>query len=1562
MSFIEEVFNLRAKYCGTYQINKTEFLAAYNRERRLSEDYNGRQILELLQNADDAYASKVRIYLNDKENTLKIANTGFNKNSFSAAGVESLMIADYSSKSKWNSIGNKGLGFRSLISWCDCIKIKSNGYCLIFSKDIAHQFLLSNKNEPSDINSGLGYTQEEIEEINAEEEYEEGTVCFPILGIPKIEEQNEFKCIEDEEEEHWITEIELRYKNDVEIKSAIDFQLSEKGLDNNVLLFLKNIKEIIIENDKGIIRSIKSEILESLDISGQSYLVKEINGSKWKILSDEGDYPKEAFGNIKKLKTIPKYSSMIAWKDTNIHSYNLYTYFPTLIKLDLPFIIHGSFKIESARNHLIQENSGFKNNEYIFDKIINLIKIAVSIIQNESTDANWDSYDFLQSGNLSQESEYFNKKYVELINTLKVYPSVKNNYLSINDYKFYSGEWSSFALKQDYQDIFPDMLKPGRDLISKADYSDFYTPNLLNNKIKQLISIFNYENKLEERLTFISILKDFDLSKKYTNWNGNEKYGLLYSGFDIENHAISIENNETAFVYTEDSYSEVGKYKPDYVKFSLVEHELNKKLYQYLNIDEERKKAQNPDEPIQRTLARILSNFIKVQGYDITAITKDVISQTKQEIEKMPSKTDSIIQQEVRFLYFANTSWRKDKKKPDYKAYFLDKNHKAKLATDLYFSKSYSELGQTVENLFKEVNKNDDYLVDRSFWTILVNEEINNIIKFFSYFGVNSFITIDSFNSTELKDFQNRDRIADFNRVTGSNGNYYDSIYAILNIDKLNQITDLTTLLLIIYKSENLRLRLLNNNFEWYRSSSYMKTSYSFTCWQLQKLNKFNNSFASDKNSAIFRLLNREHPIRLEMFSEYDIPLSDIEKIMIALNAKNQLKDFGTDAIYNILASLKNELSDGKYVKSIYSEAKTALVELEKEKKIQTIPAGINYFVKEGKLSYYTDTDIYYFNDKILPKKVMDKTKILDMPLRQGGEVIPRLFNIKGRDDFKIDIFEPSDSPFNLKFQERFNELKPYLFALRFKSSVKDKDSEIKALNETKIILVSELKYKCPTISEDELELDFFDFVTDLKSNNFYIKIPEDESFFIAPQFQDSLTEIISIIFNLTDESKLNDFRLVISRINGLNSLTENGFLLDEEIDESLKYCNLQYTFEYGFWNYIYTIVTKEEIIPEINWKTPGEITSFVTDKLNIEAPLFDLKDFCSITGIKYLKMLNKIFNIDITLLLKANRISLQNYNIKLLRDIQSKYEKQFIKNWWDECYIDKNKQKDYFTRIFLYRDLIDSLLKSNEFELLEKLKYSLDFDAEKLLIDLVLRYTKGEGWNQIVINPLSNEYSEITELEEYKEYLYLKNNQNRYLFYFPGNLGALKLAETASNDDSDKDSSMKSIKPIAEWGNGSKPHSNDGRNKGGRGHGSHNDSASEKSKIIGTTAEEIVIKFFNDNDYSFIDRRGESGESNSDDSFHYDFEYWKGDETHRYLEVKHDGEIYMSIGEKEFGLNFQNKHFYDVALVDIATQKIKFINSFFEFDEDTENFENNTKFKAIPVKYKIETHFIKKD
>ena len=128
MSLLDEIKAVFQKKKEVYKLSPEEMLGDYKRELETIGGYNGRQLLELIQNCDDEGANKVCIKLDTTSNIISICNTG---KPFSIDGYKSLSIANLSSKSsKRTYIGNKGLGFRSVVNWSEAIKIYSNNLCL----------------------------------------------------------------------------------------------------------------------------------------------------------------------------------------------------------------------------------------------------------------------------------------------------------------------------------------------------------------------------------------------------------------------------------------------------------------------------------------------------------------------------------------------------------------------------------------------------------------------------------------------------------------------------------------------------------------------------------------------------------------------------------------------------------------------------------------------------------------------------------------------------------------------------------------------------------------------------------------------------------------------------------------------------------------------------------------------------------------------------------------------------------------------------------------------------------------------------------------------------------------------------------------------------------------------------------------------------------------------------------------------------------------------------------------------------------------------------------------
>ncbi|MBO6284911.1 MAG: hypothetical protein J6O18_01180 [Bacilli bacterium] len=141
----QEISNVREKYSR----NALEIVSDHNRENATRNDYKQRQISELLQNADDCF-------LNDGERNIHVKflirdgcfialNDG---RPFDSRGIALLMHADASSK-YFNTIGCKGLGFRSVLNWSTDILICTQDFNVRFSESQAKE-LFKEYREKSD--------------------------------------------------------------------------------------------------------------------------------------------------------------------------------------------------------------------------------------------------------------------------------------------------------------------------------------------------------------------------------------------------------------------------------------------------------------------------------------------------------------------------------------------------------------------------------------------------------------------------------------------------------------------------------------------------------------------------------------------------------------------------------------------------------------------------------------------------------------------------------------------------------------------------------------------------------------------------------------------------------------------------------------------------------------------------------------------------------------------------------------------------------------------------------------------------------------------------------------------------------------------------------------------------------------------------------------------------------------------------------------------------------------------------------------------------------------------
>jgi hypothetical protein len=98
-------------------------------EKYIAESYHNRSFIELLQNADDAKATKFKIVKHG--NLLFVANNG---RVFNQMDLESLCRSASSSKTRGKTIGYRGIGFKSVVGFSKEIHVLSGDLELTFSK------------------------------------------------------------------------------------------------------------------------------------------------------------------------------------------------------------------------------------------------------------------------------------------------------------------------------------------------------------------------------------------------------------------------------------------------------------------------------------------------------------------------------------------------------------------------------------------------------------------------------------------------------------------------------------------------------------------------------------------------------------------------------------------------------------------------------------------------------------------------------------------------------------------------------------------------------------------------------------------------------------------------------------------------------------------------------------------------------------------------------------------------------------------------------------------------------------------------------------------------------------------------------------------------------------------------------------------------------------------------------------------------------------------------------------------------------------------------------------
>lgn len=1079
-----EIEKIRRKYIDSAH----EIVGGYNRECSLSKDYEGRQMFELLQNADDEAAGssgKVLITFDGKK--LAVSNTG---ETFSFEGVQSLLYPNASPKRVHaNKIGCKGLGFRSILTWSNSVTVAAKEFTIQFSKEYAIEFLKSILQEKPEL-------KKEIKALSPEE--------WPIatLTCPHLLEKSSLV-------DGFSTSIIMECRED--LADQIEEQI--ENLEFEELVFLPNLKEIeIICNgyhkvfykvDDG-----EDVIIETVDKN-----TGETECASWKLYKRTGTI-KDENSNDK------DYEFIIAHDPSGEHQGEvLYSYFKTDVKLGFPALIHGTFELTSDRNSL--QKQSMINKQLISLLADFMVETAVTISE-EQQECDYKPLSLVIASELDivlQNVYKLDELLREKAYEKKILPTIANEYISIDDAPKYSDDDFASILNPT---VFSTLLKLTDDTyikkyittdleVSFYEYDDFC--ELLNNDIESY--------SMREKVSLISLI-----SREYS-----------YISSDVFPHLIVDSNGanicNAAKVYPFPNEEQVIDL-PDWVDIKFLNQEMEQMLYSELSLGNSR-----------RTLVSNLSRY-NLEEYSFDRLLRDVVNQIDDDLITKDKCTDIL-----NWLWnYYNREERQAI--PDVKVKVICRDGVIRYAKECYIGREYgNELGERLVGLYStnfvaldELNiLCEDVNGIASFLEWLGVSKFPRLIKkSLSYDERKEYVDscyplyvqrdncwysktdFSSIRSVSVGIFEYIDELFEKSNFNDLLAWFIldDEIGSRLNVDteERNPFScikgypykkiDERTVLPVHLKSY---LKFYLASKKWIPNANGLKETPNYCCFEDNSLEPF--IIVPDVDyTYIKNIVGRTCK-------------KDVDAILSRIGVADVFQEMDSRVIYQALLNLPELDPECKKARSLYR--KIIRDGLSPEEYKENNPDYYT-FIKTGKVAarkagikcYVSVTDVRYADKKVFSDEILKSFCMFDMDTRAGEEKVKKLFGVKPLKYTNIELDgSPVLHPLDDVFKKEYLRFLPFVFACRM--GLKQASADFRRLRYSKVILCSKItiKYKFG----DEIrasELKDYETVYLRKSNTAYLCVPNNFSIFEELkqvfEFADAVAELITAILDVNED------------------------------------------------------------------------------------------------------------------------------------------------------------------------------------------------------------------------------------------------------------------------------------------------------------------------------------------------------------------------------------------------------------------------------------------------------------
>jgi hypothetical protein len=332
-------------------------------EKYIAESYSERAFIELLQNADDAYSTSIKLF--NRNGNIYFANNGRN---FNEQDILSICRSGASNKQRSKSIGYRGVGFKSTSYLGSEIVIHSNDTYFMFSKLLTAKRL---NIDPAEV----------------------PTIRIPFLLLPNEIEYEIKETIESLKDQGYNTIFVFKNARTDLISEEINM------LNDGYFLFLNHVVSAEIA-----LNGFQKKFNCVIEGEGQKMktIISENNISRWYIIND----------NNKKVSIAFKVNEENKIVKCNDNEAVFHCYLPTLEKTGYPFKINGNFSTDPSRKHLILD---FDTEKVIESAAFLLFSIILEILNDNSCA---DKYELIELINYRTSFSKFALIFSEKLNRL----------------------------------------------------------------------------------------------------------------------------------------------------------------------------------------------------------------------------------------------------------------------------------------------------------------------------------------------------------------------------------------------------------------------------------------------------------------------------------------------------------------------------------------------------------------------------------------------------------------------------------------------------------------------------------------------------------------------------------------------------------------------------------------------------------------------------------------------------------------------------------------------------------------------------------------------------------------------------------------------------------------------------------------------------------------------------------------------------------------------------------------------------------------------------------------